>query len=92
MQAACLCCMSVLFTQSGVRDTVHLQYKIIFKEDVAHDGEEINQDKSQHSSEDDGATVSCHTFNHIQQCFLSVHQVKQLEHTIHSTQVTHSNA
>lgn len=61
------------------RVEVYIHQEVIFEEEEAHNGEKINQDNGQHSSEEDGASVLCHTPHHIQQSLLSAYQIKQLE-------------
>lgn len=74
-------------TQSCVGDTIHLQDEVIFEENVANDGEEVDQDERQHSGKHDGASITGHTLDYIQQGLFSVYQVKQLqkEHTRYET-------
>lgn len=66
-------------TQSCVGDTIHLQDEVVFEENVADDGEQVDQDESQHGGEHDGAAVTSHALDHVEQSLFSVHQVEQLE-------------
>lgn len=66
-------------TRSCVGDAVHLQDEIILEENVADDGEQVDQDESQHGGQHDGAAVAGHTLDHVQQRLLSVHEVKKLQ-------------
>lgn len=65
-------------THRGVGDAVHLQDEVILEENVANDGEQVDQDESQHSGQHDGAPVASHALDHVQQRLLSVHEVKKL--------------
>lgn len=44
---------------------VNLHDKVIFQEEEANDGEEINQDESKHCSEDNWTSIPGYTFYHI---------------------------
>lgn len=66
-------------TGSCVGDAVHLQDEVILEENVADNGEQVDQDESQHSGQHDGAPVAGHTLDHVQQRLLSVHEVKKLQ-------------
>lgn len=68
-------------TQSRVGDSIHLQDEVVFKENVADDGEQVDQDESQHCCEHDGASITGYTLYYIQQRLLSVYQVEQLQKT-----------
>lgn len=57
---------------------VNLHDEVIFQEEEANDGEEINQDECENCSEDNGTTIPSNTFYHIQQCLFSVYQIEQL--------------
>lgn len=70
-----------VLTQSRVGDSIHLQDEVIFKENVADNGEQVDQDKSQHCCEHDGASITGHALYYIQQRLLSVYQVEQLQKT-----------
>lgn len=70
--------MQSVLTQGCVGDAVDLQDEVIFEEDVANDGEQVDQDESQHSSEHNGASVTRNTLDYIQQGLLPVYQVKKL--------------
>lgn len=71
------CRLSVL-TQGCVGDTIHLQDEVVFEENVANDGEQVDEDERQHGGEHDGASVTSHTLDHVQQRLLSVDEVEQL--------------
>lgn len=71
--------MKSVLTQGCIGDTIHLKDEVVFEENVANNGEQVDQDESQHSSQHNGASISCHTLNYIQQGLFSVHQVKQLQ-------------
>lgn len=62
---------------------VHFHPEVILKEDETDDGEKVDQEESKDCCQDDGAAISCHTFDHVQQRLLSKHQVKQLKETSH---------
>lgn len=66
-------------TKCFVWDSVHSQYEVILEDNVADDGEEVDKDECEHSSEHDRAPVSRHTLNHVQQSFLPINQIKQLD-------------
>lgn len=66
-------------TRSCVGDSVHLQDEVILEENVADDGEQVDQDESQHSGQHNRAPVASHTLDHVQQRLLSVHEVKKLQ-------------
>lgn len=65
-------------TRSCVGDSVHLQDEVVLEENVANDGEQVDQDESQHSGQHNGAPVACHALDHVQQRLLSVHKVEKL--------------
>lgn len=44
---------------------VNFHDKVIFQEEEADDGEEVNQDECENCGEDNGATVPSNTFYHI---------------------------
>lgn len=67
-----------ILTQSFIRYSVHVQDEVIFKDDVSHNGEEVDQDESQHSGQNDGAAVPGDALDDVQQRLLSVDQVKEL--------------
>ena len=71
--------MKSVLTPGCVGDTIHLQDEVVFEENVANNGEQVDQDESQHSGQYNGASITCHTLDYIQQCLFSVHQVKQLQ-------------
>lgn len=66
-------------TKCFVGYPVDSQNEIVFEEDIAHNGEEIDEDKSQHSSENNGAAIAGHALYYVQQGFFSVNQIKELE-------------
>lgn len=70
-----------MLTQSRVGDSIHLQDEVVFKENVADDGEQVHQDESQHCCEYNGASITGHALYYIQQRLLSVYQVEQLQKT-----------
>lgn len=70
--------------QTWCGKAVHLHTEVILQEEEADDGEEINEKEGQNGSQNDGASVSRHTLDHIEQGLLSDHQVKQLSTTIPS--------
>lgn len=65
-------------TRSGVGDAVHLQDEVVLEENVADDGEQVDQDESQHGGQHDGAPVPSHTLDHVQQRLLPVDEVEEL--------------
>lgn len=65
-----------LLTHGCVWNPIHLQDEVIFEEDVANNGEQVDQDESQHRGKYDGASITCHTLYYIQQGLFSVYQVK----------------
>lgn len=65
-------------TQSAVGDAVHLQDEVILKEHVSNNREEVDQDQTQNSCQDNRAAVSGHTLDYVQKSLFPVHQVKQL--------------
>lgn len=69
-------------TECFVGYPVDGQDEVVFEENVTHNGEEIDEDKSQHGREDDGAAVAGDAFYHVQQGLFSVHQIKELEREI----------
>lgn len=71
--------LQLVLTQGCIRDPIHLQDEVIFEEDVTNNGEQVDQDESQHCSEHDGASITCHTFDYIQQSLFPVYQVEQLQ-------------
>lgn len=70
--------------QTWCRKAVHLHTEVILQEEEADDGEEINEKEGQNGGQNDGASVSRHTLDHIEQGLLPDHQVKQLSTTITS--------
>ena len=69
-------CQKSVLTQSCIGDTIHLQDEVVFKENVTNDGEQVNQDERQHGGENNGASISSHALDHIQQRLFSVHKVE----------------
>lgn len=67
-----------ILTQSFIRYSVHSQDEVIFKDDISHDGEEVDQDESQYSGQNDGAAVPGDALDDVQQRLFSVDQVKEL--------------
>lgn len=67
-----------VLTQRRIGYQIHLQDEVIFEEDVANNGKQVDQDESQDSGEHDGASITCHAFDDVQQSLFPVHQVKQL--------------
>lgn len=63
-------------TRGCVGDSVHLQDEVVLEENVADDGEEVDQDESQHGGQHNGAPVARHALDHVQQRLLSVHKVE----------------
>ena len=57
---------------------VHLKYEVILKEEEADDGEEVDQDEGQQGGQQDGAAVSGHTLDDVEQCLFAVDEVKEL--------------
>lgn len=66
-------------TQSFVGYPVNSQNKIVFEEDIAHNGEEVDEDESQHSCQNNGAAVAGYTLYYVQQSLFSINQIKELE-------------
>lgn len=58
---------------------VHFHDKVIPEEEKAHDGEQVDQDDGQDSSEENRAAVTCHTLDDIKERLLAVDQIKQLK-------------
>lgn len=52
------------------------------EENITHNGEEIDEDESQHGSENNGAAIAGDTFDDIQQGLFSVNQIEELEKDI----------
>lgn len=65
-------------TQRFVGYPVHSQDEIVFEEDVAHDGEEVDEDEGEHGRQHDGAAVARDALYDVQQGLFSVHQVEKL--------------
>lgn len=76
---SCAVDVSLQPTECLVGYPVHGQNEIVFEEDVAHDGEEIDQDEGQHSSENNGAAIAGDALYYVEQGFLSVNQIKELQ-------------
>lgn len=57
---------------------IYFQDKIVFEEKIAHYWEQVNQDQSQNSCQDDGPSIASDTFNDIKQSLFSVYQIKKL--------------
>lgn len=55
---------------------IHLHDEVITETKKSHDGEEVDQDDCQHCSQENGASITCYTFNDIEKGFLTVDQVK----------------
>ena len=68
-----------VLTLGCVGNTVHLQDEVIFEKDVANNREQVDQYESEHSRQHDGASITGHTLDYIQQGLFSVYQVKQLQ-------------
>lgn len=60
-------------TRGCVGDSVHLQDEVVLEENVSDDGEQVDQDESQHGGQHNGAPVARHALDHVQQRLLSVH-------------------
>lgn len=63
-------------TRGCVGDSVHLQDEVVLEENVADDGEQVDQDESQYGGQHNGAPVARHALDHVQQRLLSVHKVE----------------
>lgn len=74
--------------QTWCRKAVHRHPEVVLQEEEADDGEEINEKEGQNGGQNDGASVSCHALDHIEQGLLSDHQVKQLSTTTTITTTT----
>ncbi len=48
---------SVFLTKSFIGYPVHVQDEVILEDDVSNNGEEVDQDKSQHGGQNDRAAV-----------------------------------
>ena len=70
--------MAPTFTDDGV-EGLHLHEEVVPEEDEAQDGEEIDEDDGQHRRQQDGATVTRHRLDHVQQSLLAVDNVKELK-------------
>ena len=57
---------------------VHLKDEVILEEEEADDGEEVDQDEGQQGGQKDGAAVSGHTLDDVEQCLFAVDEVKEL--------------
>lgn len=66
-------------TECFVGYPVDSQNEIVFEKDIAHNGEEVDEDKSQHGCQNNGAAIAGHTLYYVQQGLLSVNQIKELE-------------
>ena len=78
------------FVDDGA-ERVDLNEEVIFKEDEADYGEEIDEDNGKDGRQQDGPAVLCHRPDDVQQRLLPVHNVQQLlEKHIISRCVTHS--
>lgn len=55
---------------------IHLHDEVIPETKKAHNGEEVDQDYSQDCSQENGASITCHTLDDIEKGFLTVDQVK----------------
>lgn len=64
--------------QRFIRELVYFQDEVIFEEEVPHYGEQVDQDESENSSQDDGTPIASDTLDDVQQGLFSVHQVKEL--------------
>lgn len=47
------------------RQWIYFQDEVIFQKEEAYNGEEVDEDESQKSRQQNGASVSCHTFDDI---------------------------
>ena len=54
--------------------------KVVFKEDESNDGEEVDEDDGQDCRQEDGTSVTCHRFHHVDQGLLSVNHIEELKH------------
>lgn len=61
------------------RQWVNLKDEVILKEEEADDGEEVDEDEGQQSSQQDGAAIAGHALNDVEQCLLTVDEVKELQ-------------
>lgn len=68
-------------TESFVGYPVDSQNKVVLEEDVSHNREEVDEDKRQHSCQNNWAAIAGYALYYIQQGFFSVNQVKELERT-----------
>jgi len=57
---------------------VHVHVEVITEVDVAHNGEEVDEDDPQDGRENDGASISRNRANHIHQRLLLVSHVEEL--------------
>lgn len=67
------------FTCIWASKPVYFHDEVIPEEKKAHDGEEVDQDDGQDSSEENRAAVTCHTLDDVKESLLTVDQVKQLK-------------
>lgn len=66
-------------TYSFVWYPVNSQNEVIFEEDVAHNREEVDEDKGQHGSQNNRSSIASDAFYDIQQSLFPVNQIKELE-------------
>lgn len=67
------------FTCIWASQPVHFHDEVIPQEEKAHDGEQVDQDDGQNSSEENRAAVTCHTLDDVKESLLTVDQIKQLK-------------
>lgn len=67
------------FTCIWASKPVHFHDEVIPEEEKAHDGEQVDQDDGQNSSEENRAAVTCHTLDDVKESLLTVDQIKQLK-------------
>lgn len=58
---------------------VDLKDEVILEEEEADDGEEVDQDECQQGRQQDGAAISSHALDDIEQRLLAVDEVKELQ-------------
>lgn len=58
---------------------VDLKDEVILEEEEANNGEEVDEDEGQQGGQQDGAAIASHALDDVEQCLLTVDEVKELQ-------------
>ena len=66
------------------RQWIDLHEKVVLEEDVAENGEQVDENNGQEGCQQDGPAVLGHRLDHVAQRFFSVHYVQHLQQRTHA--------